>query len=721
MVSTKSYMAVLLTLGLASQALAQLPQVRVENRSDLPYSGWMQASVPFAPGAAVDRNALLGLSAGSQAADWLPFKWHLRNGQKHSVALALMKTRVALAPGEAQELQLQRTGAPPENFRFGQETLALGATGRMHYHLWVGLKLRGEETCWSSGLVGDSKVLQTSNSFFTMRLRNHPSCSSGALRQASLTYYLTMESNEDHGSFIVALGNDTLEEQPQQLDIESLELYAVPPFRFELHEPEAFGIPPSEQYYGMTRWTLLKDVKLDDGQSWAVRGRWGVINDLGTAKGEHFLAAAENPAGGVHGIADFASFKTGEAAGALGYLPQPRFSEPANGRTALEPLCQQAIVAGPFDHLGHINRVPPSAGAQPDFMAASPLFFQQAVHSGSPCAYRQPMLAVYREALRPSYYWLTGASGKEDRATVSDFPDLFFWNGRLHYDWSWNSPKGPQYQVWQTRAGYSLNTAGGFAAMDNQHYGHNSVRGVYELTADPFLGDLLQYQMTLIYWGYYTGNAGSRLGWYWRTEAERCGRMVKEALALLDYFPGDPVWQPLVDRTVTKNREVFLAKVNSYLSRFNVPAIAHFTDPRVSLYNNCIAGQYPGVSSCEVAVGWQTGFHMEAQAQFLQKGFDVVTAAAVADAYLNDVALFFDATSGQPVTYFLMRAPTIQSFGGIGTSWWTGWAELARLRPQHPSLPILTGTVMPYLDAALEGASVKNTYWKSQDAWRTFD
>ena len=181
-------------------------------------------------------------------------------------------------------------------------------------------------------------------------------------------------------------------------------------------------------------------------------------------------------------------------------------------------------------------------------------------------------------------------------------------------------------------------------------------------------------------------------------------------MALYQLIDDGPASAEMRSRVEEKNRDVLRDLVNEYRSIYDVAAIDDVrNDGRVPL-----TIEYPDEP---VAVGWQTGFHMEFQALAYENGWDPSTAAGIMDDYLKDSDKYFDAT-GQPVTYFLMADPSAREFGGIGEGWWAGWVRAAQTRPSSDGADRILNSFTPRLRSALTPGS---NYWGNGDRWRCFE
>jgi len=637
-----------------------LPSFTVDNRSMRARTEVVRVTLPFPRGAAPDATALRGVSVEGVPAELVPLEWHYRSdtGARDSIALAQLRVPLTLEAGARRAFSPRVDGSTPPEHTFGPETAAwIGASGlagaRVHAVLSDGTVLKAPLFAPTFVALDAGRVTQT------LRHRTHFSGPSGA-HPLSLTTYATLDAGLDQGEVIVLVGNDTLE-QPVSggVAIERLEVLARAPFRFGLREPAAYGVTPPDAADDETWLLVSTPTNLGDGANLVFRGRWAVSPARSGPTYESFLAALDAR---LFPLATHDAWTASGAAGVTGFMPPLRGMDELR-RAAVEPECTRAVVGTPVSHLGEINRAPPSTGDQPDFGSGLPRFALAAIETGLPCSLRTASLAVDREVLRPSFYWMRRGDA-EDRVNSTDFPSLFFWSGRLHFDPSQNRGQ-PLWLPRIERDGFVPGEFHGWGPMDDQHYGNNAVRAVYELTGDPFLRDVLVAHQTLLTWMFFTGYAPS-LG------AQRSMRLMKEAVALYAVDDEGPAAGPMRDGAIAKNL-LLLAEARARVSAGLSPA--HGTvrnDGRVPLSVG------PDGAPREVVMAWQTGFHMEYQALAVRNGWDATTAREVVSLYTERAADFFR-DDGTPVTYFVAAEPDVLEVGGIGVTWWAGWMHVLEL------------------------------------------
>jgi len=353
-------------------------------------------------------------------------------------------------------------------------------------------------------------------------------------------------------------------------------------------------------------------------------------------------------------------------------------------------------------YLGMINFNPGATGAQPDFASTMPLEIQKAHQGYSARQMAAVLLRTYRESYRPSYYWET-RNGVEDYLNAVNYPDAFFWSGRPHFDFSWNS----QYPSWRARTqnvGFWPGDFSGWNSMDNQHMGHNHLRYAYELTGDPVLEDWLKYNVSLLNWNYFTD-------WLPNVEAERAfGRSVKEAIALTELFPDLPETTLLKPRIQAK-LQVYSNAVTNTLNTFGNPAAVPF-DANDARVNGGVWGPAQNAYGRGpfVAVGWMQGFVNE-----------VMTMVPNPDLRILAAAETYHTATGVLKTYFTLPNPSAYITGGIGEEWQSGTLQLALKYPNAPGSQFVISKVKPILNARFQnGCGFPSQWFCLNDSFRGF-
>jgi hypothetical protein len=680
----------------------QSPTIRFENHSDFHYDGWAHATVPLEPGQLQNVPTMANYTLFDQASGVpvptvaMPLKWHWSNGVRTSVALAKVRAHVHLPPRSAVNFGVQPGQNQAGPFQWHPELLNWANSGTMGGDVTMYARFVGDPNLYSCSPPGVMKTLEqnASEDVVRGRTRFRRVDDLSITHSLTLTSYWSLQSGENHGSLTLVVGNDTLE-RPVSGGIPIQVVYLV--------HRAPFLVVPKFQPTGAVRgpwidngsvtWLLLENQTLSDGQTYAADFAFSVTTDPASPAYASMLAAAASP---LIGIADAASWRDSRAAGPVGFVPQPRFPEINAARAVIESAALPG--SNPADDMAVVNRNPPGTGDQPDFMANIPVFYLQSVQTGSNWPLARAMIGARRECWRPSFYWRF-LNGSVERVSLIDYPDLFFWNGRPHYDASWN----PQYPQWTTRAnGFVPGPTGGWSGMDNQHFGHNALRSVYELTADPYIGDVLRANMSILYWDFFTD-------WMPYTEAERTGRLVKEAIMLCTLFPDVPEAAPLRN-AIAQKLAAFRNMNNAFVSQYNFPAIASVrNDARVTLTQ-----QFPNM---DVHMSWQSGFHMEALVLAARMLGDP-NANLLLQTYLDRADKLF-LPDGTPKTYTLMADPNQYTTGGIGLGWWCGWVLADRYMPNRPNHVLLDQQVTPRIRQAI--TPVPGVWWSGDDRWRAFN
>jgi hypothetical protein len=260
---------------------------------------------------------------------------------------------------------------------------------------------------------------------------------------------------------------------------------------------------------------------------------------------------------------------------------------------------------------------------------------------------------------------------------------------------------------------------GGFQPYDNQHYEYSPIMSTYELTGDIYLGEVIKHNQNIAYWDYYTGKT-STLGYFNHLEADRAfGRIGKGVSQNFQYFPE----QNLLSTALTeKTSLVALPQMKQSLLQRGVPYLVDIApDPRVTLTTRCTNGEFvsQGVppNDCHAVMSWQTPFALEALALQIKNG-QGRDARLVGQMFMDHADKYIDIT-GNPVTYFLVRNPSIRDFGGIGIWWWTGWLNLAKYYPGHPNQKLIS-RLRDNIDSSIASAGLVDTFWRNQDNWHSY-
>lgn len=697
-----------------------LPSATFENFSQTTYYGFVKASLPLPKGEWAGDKPLMATTEDGEAVEFLPLKYYLENGDKHSVSIAQAIFRAKL-PNGRRTINFYKKATPVEPFQFGQELLKYIAAGTIQQHIVASYTGPNGVPCYAS-VDGAWEWMQATPRHNVLRIRNHPTCNGAVNRDVSFTWYWELLSNQNHGNFYLVVGNDTLENPVSGgLQISSVDLFVKPPFEMGVFYPSGWGFGGVTNELGFRKFRLLTNTTLSDAQTFAFKGRWGVFSPQSQFERESFLVAAnQSPTMEMIGTPDFASVQNVPSFGAAGWYP-PRRATEAQQRSAVAYHCTQTLQGGPASYFGEINQRPPSTGAQPDFMSNVSIFQQQALHGQTMCPARTAILAVLKESYRPSFYWWTPPNGVERRVESADWPTLFFWSSRIMYNWSWNSGKGAD--IWQSRVTLPVGTTQGWDPYDTQHIGWNSLHSLYELTGDVWVGDVIKYYQTILYWNYFGArfDPQNRSGWS-RVDTDRgFGRTYKMATQSFEYFPFDA---PLM-KTAMKDKLglVFRAMIANNKAQKGFAFLENQgVDGRIQLTTDCQNGNFvaQGVSpgNCNVVVAWQYGLLAEGVALAIKNGQNTTDAMAIGQMLMDDVDKYF-APDGSAKTYFLIANPNLYSQGGFHLSWWGGWFMLAKYFPNHPKQSVINA-FKPHYEGFMESRTPIDQHWKNQDGWKVY-
>lgn len=627
------------------------------------YLDWVKATVSFAQG---ERQTLSGYGPNDR-----PFVWRvLMRWPDNSVKLAQLKTLVFFG-ASPQLIELKPSTREKPSFSFHEQVKQAVESGAVY-----GIKVQTQDLDCQP-LSGHWKVMVSDASELIIRYRSHCKLrSTGANSPVSMTSYVSVLADSPKVRLDVILGNDTLETPVQGgLSLQSVSLVAP-------NLPQFFEV--NQASYGD------HSVFLGDGQGALFR----YVTTFDPAQPVTMLQTG-SPLG-------FSIYEQAQSSGAFGFLQTTRVSQGAVLSAHAQVNNEAGFATAQENaYLGDILQNPGATGAQADFGINATLRVQKAMQAYSARMVSSILLASHRETYRPSYYWET-RNGIEDRVSSVNYPDLFFWGGRIHFDRSWNN----QYPTWHSRtsqAGFQPGGFSGWNAYDNQHMSLNTLRFMYMLTADPIIEDILRYNVSLANWNYYTD-------WLSHTEAERAvGRMQKVSIHLTELFPGMPESQLLIPR-ISQKFAFQKGGVDQHIQRFGIAAMNLFDacDPRVSQGKLDLWCPLQGQVGQNIVVpSWQTGFYMEAMALAKQGDLDLRYLSQAQDYFLQD---------GSPKTYFLITNPAEILTGGIGLSWWAGWALLAKKYPQAQGSQWVLTNFLPHLRVNTTPQS--GQLWSQNDAWR---
>lgn len=700
-----------------------IPSVTFENFSQTTYYGFAKATVPFAKGDWFGGKPLTALTEDGEAVEFLPLKYYLENGDAHSVSLAQAIFRAKLPAGR-RTINFKKTPTKVEPFEFGSELLKFIQAGTLQQHIVAAYTAPNGTPCYAS-VDGAWEWMQATPRHNVLRIRNHPTCNGVVNKQVSFTWYWELLSKQNHGNFYLVVGNDTLEAPVSGgLQIGSIDLLVKPPFEMGVFYPSGWAFGGVANNLGFRSFKLMQNTTLADAQTFTFKGRWGVFSGATQFERESFLIAAnQSPLLEMIGTSDFDAVKAMPSFGAAGFFPNRRATE-SQMRQAVAYHCTQNLTGGPAAYFGEINKNPPITGAQPDFMSNVPIFLQQAIHGQTMCPARSALLAVLKESWRPSFYWWTPPNGIERRVDSADWPELFFWSSRLHWVWSWNSGKGAD--IWQNRIGLNEGNRQTWEPYDTQHIGWNSLHGIYELTGDVWVGDVIKYYQTILFWNYFGGrysvpggyNPYHRGGWP-RIDTDRgFGRTYKMATQSLEYFPYDA---PLLKQNLKDKLALIIKPLMAQNKAAKGTAFLHEQDhdPRLQLSTDCVNGAFvaQGVqpNNCNIVIAWQYGLLAEGVALAIKNGQNKADAMAIGQMLMDDLPKFFK-PNGEAKSMFLIANPNIYAEGGYHLSWWAGWFMMAKYFPNHPNQAVLNA-FKPQFNAFMESRNPQDQHWKNQDNW----
>lgn len=586
-----------------------------------------------------------------------------------SVKRGQIKTFFSLAPSEIAYVKLEHGKTPLSSFVWDEVLWGKVAENILQSQTFIQCNVNGTPV-YAYPYAGQWKVLRSDSASLNIRFRTH--FQSGFPAQPSplsLTTYVEIEHFSPIVKCTFVLGNDTLE-TPVNGGLSVTNLQVNSPVDFSIFQRGSYG-------------SLNFD--LGDGQTMAIKYLFSARQDSWAISNMNALSQSL--------ISGFDYYPTLQEAKGISLAPLPPTRIDVNQILAAKQQADNSISfpsAEPRANLGHINLNPPSTGAQADFASTMPVDLQKATMAYCNKALSRVYLSCLRESFRPSFYWET-RNGVEERCSLLNYPNLFFWSSRIHYHPSWN----PNQPLWLARTGsFVPGSFGGWGSSDNQHLSNNHLRYLYQITLDPYFEDMLKYYMTIDYWDFFTA-------WMNSVEAERATRLVKDALELCEMFPSEPEAIVLREK-IQQKMGIYNNAIQENIARFGIAGVAPFNacDPRV---NNGVWCPSSGPSDI-VSVGWQTGFHMELQAMSTNNL-----------AYLDHAHHYF-LPDGTPKTYFVFPSPESYVTGGIGIYWWSGWIILALKNPNHPNSSFILNSVKPLIDSHFATSG----FWSSNDGWKAW-
>lgn len=647
-------------------------QVVVTNPTNKTIFTWIHSTVSFAKGEMavkeVDRYGAIGLPSASRV---------MKTWDDGSVCLLGIKIPYYLTPGGVAINDVGPRDAAPSIFEWHPALLDYLAA------VFSDVKVTcqsGGQTLTALPLLGTWKFLQVDPVTIAVRYRTHFYGGMPAVqKELSCTAYAEVETLSPVVKLTFVIGNDSLE-KPVSGGIE------VTNFQVTASKPGLIQNDPSYQGHSCI---------LADGQQVAFQYFLNA-SPTETVFQDTIEALAQCQ---IVGLQVYGQHQ--ESKGLMTHfdLPNPRFgvAELVNVHNQVDAQNAAPLFANAKEAVWGINKNPPSTGDQPDFGAGHPM--TKVLQSYSMRLFNRHFVGVLKDSFRPSHYWENGTNGPE-YCSLTNYTTLFFWSGRPHWHPSWN----PEYPVWQARGQLNTGDMGGWGGADNQHTSNQNLRAVYELSGNWYLRDLCHSYVSVVYWNFFNPK------WAGATEAERSGRIMKEAYALASLFRDTPEGQFLLNAVQVKGG-VFDAEVSAYFSQYKVPALAPFNscDSRVNGGTWC--APYPGNT---IAVAWQTGFHMEWEWTRSQ-----IQGVAPDLRYLMHVDKYFN-TDGTPKTYFPLPAPADAIYGGIGLSWWAGWVMMAEKFKKEPTVAtqcqFILSAVKPRIQQQIN-SSVQG-YFGNEDRWQ---
>ena len=641
------------------------------------FLGWVKTSVGFVKGE-VSEQSLSGLGLPG-----LPYSWRiLKRWDDGTVRIGQFKT-VGLFNGMGiVPVNLQWGQTPKTNFTWHPAVIQAVIENKFATDFRINLSANGVPlTC--APATGDWKILVADATEIQVRHRSHCVNTQTFTRHPlSVTGFFTIMADDPTVRASIVLGNDTREYAVGTINVSNITIQNNRLPVIQWVNEASFG---------------NKSPVLADSQTMAFKT---VMTFDPAFNSTVAMIKTGEPMG-------FQFWDDARASKAFGTAPIPAtrltLQTINSAHTQMNNSASFAPQANPNTYLGMVNRCPPDTGDQPGFTATMHLENQKAMQTYSSRKMASNLIALYRESNRPMFSWET-RNGVEDRINVASYQNLFCWNGYCpHYDFSWNN----SYPEWFSRtnnAGWNpgLNDRSGWCPHDNQHTALQPLRDAYEITGDPYLKDVLEFDVTMLSVAYFSTRWPS-------IEAERAfGRSVKDAIGLIDLFPDLPESQTLKQR-VNAKKATYAAMVDQTIQNFGNPASVPFdaNDPRV------LGGAWGPTQNAYghgafVAVGWMQGFVNESMTLFSNPDLRVFNAMDIY--FLQD---------GTPKTYFQLPTPSIYTTGGIG-EWWmlSGAVALSEKYPELPSSQFARTILKPRLSTMIEQNVVNG--FGPLDGWKNY-
>lgn len=700
-------------------------EITIKNRTDINRVDWCTTCVPFPKGLVLNEADLKKYTINTGTCDWSVLKRH----SDGSVAIGkFIHAVLDLPPHSETKQKVFKWDGPRAQFGFSPGLLIsrwLGSPG-WQGDVFLRAKFPDNPNYFFGFLeTASPKILDGNVCKPTIRMRSHFKAKNllqgEVVHPCSITTYLTPETITNNCDVSFVIGNDTREIPLSNIVFESLDVVRRKGFRFELKNGEAFGFGPWTPDLG--NWEkrsmqLTPDGNsIADGQTILLRGRLSLQDESDPLL---FSSAAASFSDPLIGLPNFETHESAQALG-VGVIPARRFTDKTAMKEQLEPISK---FEGPFwKGFGYIDVAPGSTGAQADFSCSITTFAQQAIQAETSAPILQAWGAIDKECQRPSFYWET-RQGFEDRVLSTNYLTTSFWVGKPHYaDLNQNIPE------WYTRGrGFNTGNSHYWAGQDDQHYSINSVQNLYELTGDPYLGDILKYYVSVCYWDYFNPTYRA---WHF-IDADRAARTMKTACMLIQFCPDAPEAVLLKNSVIEMNREEYLPAIRAVKAKYGLGfmVLTDACDDRQSLNGLYYCDPQhptaqkpseqfpypPGRQNPAIVVGWGASFMLEFQAYFHKLGYDTATSKEVMLDYIDSYNWYFN--EDEITTRCLASDPSIKELGGIGHFWWSGFLIASQLFLENENAQKIQTIIKPKILQALEEARRPGEQWVQADGFR---
>lgn len=569
---------------------------------------WARASLPLKKGEFTDAESLKAITVDHHASiGRYPIKWHLEEGKKHSVAVAGMIIPVLAEPGQVVKLNMVKNAQGVVDFiPYGYGENVSWWLGWPNNQVCFYAILRSGGQTYYANYWNNPQVLENSERHLSVRYHtNFVNTQTQEIHPLSFSAYSSLYQNQDFGEMVVSFGNQTFKKVVEGggIQVDSLELYMLDPFRFDVRNPGAYQAQWISDDSGYKRIQLIQNRRIGDGQAWSFRGTWSIFREKTGIFYDSCEAEKKYP---LHGICDMKAWEDSEAAGNIGRIMKPRANyTQAQMYAELESKAEsntQVWVDATY-YPQHYSRQPGITGDQSHFCGNIANDMLQALWSQSDAPIIHYLHNMQVATYRPSYYFY-----QNRRMNWFDTPaSTWFWSGKIHYHPSQNEASNP----WSIHyVGKNLQNSYEWFGEDDQHFGETHLRHAYELTGDCFAKDLLEYRMTLTLWNKL--GDGNQRGFY---DSERAVRTSEDALQLLRYFPDGRVSEALKERLKRRLAEIHKAQSDYAMSTYGFAGWEY-------IYNHggwpISQGTTPGAVNINgqpfeqngVISTWWTGFHL---------------------------------------------------------------------------------------------------------------